>query len=319
MADWFHALTGFRERSWVETRAQLEVTGAVLRSRANGRAFGIGTLETPSLGDLRERALAVADRLEGRAHVSRVAADVGALHCDAASRHALFQVASQFNLLEMVNPDVTPEDGITRYQHDPTQGPACAIAAGAATMFRNFFVPVAGGEGQTAARQVDCLADVGRALGNDNGVLWSMKNGYALARAGGLAVVAGRLASLESNGRNVLRDRLRVGVHRDVEVTARGAGHPVSQVFCSALPVAYGDAPASAWEPFARLVLEGAYEATMWAAVLNAHATGRRVVYLTRLGGGAFGNDPAWIDAAMDRAATLVDDIALDIRIVSRP
>lgn len=319
MADWFHALTGFRERSWVETRAQLEVTGAVLRSRANKRAFGIGTLETPSLGDLRERALAVADRLEGRAHVSRVAADVGALHCDAASRHALFQVASQFNLLEMVNPDVTPEDGITRYQHDPTQGPACAIAAGAATMFRNFFVPVAGGEGQTAARQVDCLADVGRALGNDNGVLWSMKNGYALARAGGLAVVAGRLASLESNGRNVLRDRLRVGVHRDVEVTARGAGHPVSQVFCSALPVAYGDAPASAWEPFARLVLEGAYEATMWAAVLNAHATGRRVVYLTRLGGGAFGNDPAWIDAAMDRAVTLVDDMALDIRIVSRP
>jgi hypothetical protein len=40
---------------------------------------------------------------------------------------ALFQVASQFNLLEMVSPSVTPEDGVTRYQDDHTQGPACAI------------------------------------------------------------------------------------------------------------------------------------------------------------------------------------------------
>jgi hypothetical protein len=65
---------------------------------------------------------------------------------------ALFQVASQFNALEMVAPNITPEDGVTRYQHDRTQGPACAIAAGAATIYRNYFVPVAGGIGQTAAR-----------------------------------------------------------------------------------------------------------------------------------------------------------------------
>ena len=36
---------------------------------------------------------------------------------------ALFQVASQFNLLEMVSPRVTPEDGVTRYQHDRTPDP----------------------------------------------------------------------------------------------------------------------------------------------------------------------------------------------------
>ena len=44
---------------------------------------------------------------------------------------ALFQVASQLNLLEMTGPEVTPEDGVTIYQDDRTQGPACAIAAGA--------------------------------------------------------------------------------------------------------------------------------------------------------------------------------------------
>ena len=37
---------------------------------------------------------------------------------------------------------MTPEDGVTRYKDDPTQGPACAIAAGAATIYRNYFVPI---------------------------------------------------------------------------------------------------------------------------------------------------------------------------------
>src|SRR5437667_12141333 len=78
---------------------------------------------------------------------------------------ALFQAASQFNLLEMVSPTVTPEHGVTRYQHDRTQGPACAIAAGAATIYRNYFAPVGGGYGQTAERQFDGLADLGDALG----------------------------------------------------------------------------------------------------------------------------------------------------------
>jgi hypothetical protein len=77
---------------------------------------------------------------------------------------ALFQVASQFNLLEMVSPEVTPEQGVTRYQHDKTQGPACAIAAGAATIYRDYFVPVGDAVGQTSERQLDALADLGAAL-----------------------------------------------------------------------------------------------------------------------------------------------------------
>jgi hypothetical protein len=40
-------------------------------------------------------------------------------------------------------------------------------------------------------------------------------------------------------------------------------------------------------------------------------------VLLTRLGGGAFGNDDRWIDDAMRRALTCVADRALDVRLVS--
>jgi hypothetical protein len=62
-----------------------------------------------------------------------VTGDVRQMHQSPENAGALFQVASQFNLLEMTSHDVTPERGVIRYQHDRTQRPACAIAAGAAT------------------------------------------------------------------------------------------------------------------------------------------------------------------------------------------
>ena len=113
---------------------------------------------------------------------------------------ALFQVASQFNALEMTGPHVTPEHGVTRYQHDATQGPACAIAAGAATIYRNYFVPVGGGVGQTAKRQLDGLAAIGealsKALGKPVDALWEMRNGYALCNQAGLEAISAYLANL---------------------------------------------------------------------------------------------------------------------------
>ena len=236
---------------------------------------------------------------------------------------ALFQVASQFKLLEMVSPEVTPEQRVTRYQHDCTQGPACAIAAGAATIYRNYFAPVAGAAGQTRDRQLDGLADIGAALaaalGQPRAALWAMHNGYALCTKSGLAAIAGHLRDLGEPARDDLRCLLRIGVHRDVEVTD-GDGPPyqsVSQAFCSALPVAYSALPAPQWQPFAQLVLEAAYEATLLAAMLNGHRGTSNIVLLTRLGGGAFDNDGQWIDNAMRRALVQVAESALDVRIVN--
>ena len=91
----------------------------------------------------------------------------------------------------------------------------------------------------------------------------------------------------------------------------------VSQAFCSALPVAYSPVPSSYWKPFASLVLQAAYEATMWAATLNAQRGASNVVLLTSLGGGAFGNEDDWIQAAMRRAIEMMSEIDLDVRLVS--
>ncbi len=259
----------------------------------------------------------------GRLKARVVRGDVRPMHSDPENKGALFQVASQFNMLEMTSPGVTPEDGVTRYQYDPTQGPACAIAAGAATIYRNYFVPIGDGRGQTATRQLDGLADIGEALSSALELpvtsLWRMQNGYALASQKGLDAISQYLGSLTADQTDALRGKLRIGIHRDVEVTeAPGSDRPlVTQAFCSALPVAYCDVEASRWRPFASLVLEAAYEAAMWASVLNAHRGASNVVFLTLLGGGAFGNHQSWIYAAIRRALRLTANYDLDVRLVS--
>ena len=95
------------------------------------------------------------------------------------------------------------------------------------------------------------------------------------------------------------------------------AGLLVSQAFCSALPVAYSNIPVARWRSLTVLILEGAYEATLWAAVLNAHRSSSKVLFLTQLGGGAFGNAPRWIHDAMRRALNRVVGVGLDVRFLS--
>ncbi len=313
---WFESLTGCREDSPDGVRANLEVDGPRLYSRRNGRSWLYGRLETPTLGQLRDRVRGLSCE-PGPMTVREVVANVQHLHADKGNSNALFQVASQFNLLEMVGPEVTPERGVGIYEKDRTQGPACAIAAGAGTIYRNYFVPVNGRLGQTADNQIDCLSGVGTLLGNTDQRLWRMVNGYALPSAEGLAEIDQKLSALDETGVDRLRQALQIGLQWDTQVTLDGASHTVSQAYCSALPVAYTRHALKMWTRFAKLVLEAAYEATICAAIINAERTRNRTLFLTLLGGGAFGNEPAWIMQAIRYALSRYPNCGLDVAIVS--
>jgi hypothetical protein len=320
--DWFARLTGFPETTYEETRRQLEVDGRNLRSVVNGRTYGIGEFTVASLESLREQARSALGQ-QGSLRARVTVGDVRRLHHLRECADAVFQVASQFNMLEMISPRVTPEHGVTRYAADPTQGPACAIAAGAATIYRNYFAPVGGAAGQTHDRQLDGLSGAGtalhEALGQPAEALWTMRNGYALCTASGLDAITKFLESSSSAEIDRLRGKLCIGLHRDVEVTdSDDTPRPtVSQAFCSALPVAYSPVPRSHWQAFGTLVLESAYQATMWAALQNARRGKSNVVLLTSLGGGAFGNSLEWIHAAIGRSLRLAADFDLEVRIAS--
>ena len=86
-----------------DTRAKLRVEGSRLRSLINGKSYGIGELELVPLQALRERAKS-AGGLPGRLKVRVVTGDVRQMHRLPENAGALFQVASQFNLLEMTRP-----------------------------------------------------------------------------------------------------------------------------------------------------------------------------------------------------------------------
>jgi len=314
---WFESLTSIPETNGEQISRQLEVDGEWLISHANGQRWRAGRLETPTLAELRNRTNELEKVPHGHLVVDEVVADAESLLKDSDNAGALFQVASQFNLLEMAGPDVTPEQGVGVYQYDHTQGPACAVAAGAGTIYRNYFVPVGNQIGQTADCQIDCLTDIGQALGNDQDRLWEMCNGYVVADESGLVEISERLGNSTAAERNRLRGCLRIGLQWDTQVTLPGCEHLVSQAYCSALPVAYNHQPVSRWEPFARLILEAAYEATMCAGVINFHKTGNKIVYLTLIGGGVFGNKTSWITDSLERALRIHRHAGLDVRIVS--
>lgn len=314
---WFEDLVGFRETSGDDVRRRLIVESEVMTSTVNGRRMRCGTLELASLAELRDR---TADAGFGSPNLRlrQAVGDAKSLHRDPSNAGALFQAASQFNLLEMVSPNVTPEAGIAGYQNDPTQGPACAVACGAGTIVRNYFADVEGRMGQSAKHQIDCLADVAAHLYPIGAPAWTMTNGYAMFSERGLNQLDERLAGMPEAGLDDVRARLRIGVHHGVEVTTAPTGHTVTQAYCSALPVAYNRRlPKAAFEAFARLVLEASYEATLRAAALNAERSGNPSVYLTMLGGGVFGNDDGWIIDAIDRACTLLSGLPLDVAIVA--
>lgn len=312
---WFKTLMGFPEEDPDKVRSLCWVEDGVLTSRINAKKYRVGEFEVASLSELRRRIGGLV--LPGDLKVSSVVANVKSLHQLTENAGALFQVASQFNLLEMVNPSVTPERGVGTYEYDGTQGPACAIACGAGTIYRNYFVPVGQKIGQSEDQQIDCLGDVGLELGNTDGCLWKMRNGYALASEEGLAQINARLASATERELDQVREKLKVGVHWRTQVTINECDHDVAQVYGSALPVAYSHISSKLWAPMARLLLEASYEATLLAGLINAQACGNNRIYLTLLGGGAFGNQESWILDAIRRAIRLVETQGLDIRIVS--
>jgi hypothetical protein len=147
--DWFSSLFGFVETDYATAKAKLvlgqdEQGRKIIMSQDSNKSYLAGEFRTPKLSELRSEVLSNQD-VKNMAHADSVLTldfvygDVSALHANEQYRHATFQAASQFNCLEFISPNITPEHGISGYEHDRTQGPACSIACGAGTAYRNYF------------------------------------------------------------------------------------------------------------------------------------------------------------------------------------
>ena len=298
---WFDTLTGFSETSGDDVRSKLRLEGSLLKSLENNQTFDCGEFTTPSLNDLRQNSdLSESEGCNIR--VSEVVADVQSLHQDPANSFAVFQVASQFNCLEMAAPHITSEKGVGIYQNDWTQGPACCICAGAGTIYRNYFVNHNGQLGQSTDNQIDCLALIGRHFDNSANEYWQMQNGYCFPKKKGLAKIEKQLSESVESQVDEIRGKLMVGLQSNTEVTIGESNHLVTQVFCSALPIAYSDISSQHWNHFPRLILDATYELTFLVALRNLKDTGCGKLFLTLVGGGVFGNKQEWILSSISRS-----------------
>lgn len=312
---WFENLTGFKEVNPEQVRANIEIVGDKIISSVNQKQYTFGKLEIPSLEELRNEINP--DAYNSKIQISEIVGDVQSLHLEPENNGAFFQVASQFNLLEMIGPHITPEQGVSKYEYDLTQGPACAVSCGAGTIYRNYFVPLNGKVGQSAFNQINCLELIDKELKNSELLLWEMKNGYCLPHKEGLIKINELLARMNVSERENLKGKLKIGLQWNTQVTLNGSKNKVTQAYCSAMPVAYSHIQSNLWQNFASLILEATYEATLFSALKNYNITGNKNVFLTLLGGGAFGNKTEWILDAMKLALKKFSNTPLEIKIVS--
>ena len=223
----------------------------------------------------------------------------------------------------MIGPGTRPEDGVTQYYKDKTQGPVCAMTCPAATVYRNYFVTQGNRRGQAGGSkmQIDTTNEVAKLVDNKQGKYWAMKNGYLLpTQPSSLKALNVKLA--EGSTDEVVTSAMRLGVHWETEVSKPKKGdqdgHRVCQVFSSAVPVSYAKSTTSQdWAPLACAILNAQYEGTLAVAAILAKQRQCRVpVYLTSVGGGAFGNRSLRVVHALERAMAIHKDAPLDVRLV---
>jgi hypothetical protein len=244
----------------------------------------------------------------------------------------LFQAASQFNCLEMTSPKTTPESGIEQYNNDLTQGPAVAIGGFLNTLYRNYgFVPRTQEEinsihvngkqiitynditltptkfditiqGQYNNYQINTLYPFLKKVqetvpkGDDISIIKDYSNGYWKEQ-----IIFWNKINKNSKIIQEMIKYMTVGLVTDTPIVAKKRNEnlqtinlkKVSQVYVSAFPF-----PRNNSTPLAKEILKQAYYTTLLTAVHNCmkkKETNKIKIFLTLVGGGAFGNNFEWI------------------------
>ena len=319
----FAQLLGFSDKivGYDATKNLLKHVNGTITSCKNGKIYSTGTLEIVSLSELREQVSKIETcRTNKLRHSPVERKDVKKYICSPDYSGAMFQVASQFNILEMASPELTPDDGIEIYWKDPTQGPKCSQAAIGATLYRNYFIQMPnGGIGQTIDNQINCLINILNWIEAKKSFNWQFQNGYIFIDSDGFVAINQVIENLTEVERDKLRGMLQIGIHWNVQVNdeCNPLGQHVSQIFCSAFPVSYNreynGVRSEETSSLSKLILEATQEATIISAILNKQRFGENQLVLTKPGGGAFGNRHIWIFDALERALKIYKNHDLDI------
>ena len=327
--NFFEYTFGFKESTYDNTKNRLlkyyNLDKFVIPlENGSYKILHIGNFTTPTVKTLRENVdkLPKVDGDIGIVRFARIKSNAKTIHLDPRTAKCVIQAASQFNCLEFINETKTPEHGISCYAQDHTQGPVCAIACAAGTAYRNYLYQFPDDNyshkfGQTKSKQINCLSTIEFKLFGNNQNYWTVKNGYVDSNDEDIIKLNKSLNDFDDDD---IIQLLRVGVQADTQITICETPVPklVTQVYGSAISVSYSNLrDKTLWKRFATSILKGTFEAVLLQGLLNNHKNnGNYPVYITRVGGGAFGNEPEWIEEAILYALNRVKTYNRDIDVI---
>ena len=323
-AKFFKDLTGLFESDFQQDRLArtclVDLATGRLQNRSSGRSYQTGRFRVVTLRQLRAEtqgqrgsqpgkfSVFFASQPSRESHYRRI--DVGALQADPQNQRALFQVASNFNALELCSPsDKYQMEHLEQYIFDNTQGPNASISAAAALVLRHYYafaaegVPIDEWPQKFSGRQLELLGQTGLPV----------KNGYL--------VLTPETVTKELDPQDVA-----VCLHEEAEVTfglVRQDEHEVvqrpqfvDQVFTATVDLAGANAKLAQSHPqelerIGRALLRAAYEGTLRCAQLR----GNKQVFLTLIGGGVFANPPKWISDTLLALKDLIVDSGIDVQL----
>jgi hypothetical protein len=325
--SWFEELFGFRE-SLPAVKANFTVTetenSAILTSKVNNRSFNAGHFSLRNIASF-SHLLSKPSTTPGVLNVIQGQGPEGSNSdiCSVLETQSLpefngatFQAASNFHCLEFCHATESAAMGVTRYEWDITQGPYCALAAGAATVYRNYFAPHSDGTRGQLEKDVELLGKT--PIGP------FVTKGFPILGEAELKEIG------HANWDDL--NQFYVGLHENCEVTtmARGdsglitkgipQGQIVHQVYAAALDFDQHVVKNETSLRISRHLLAAEYQATVLAGwEMSQKYPGRagsgRLV-LTALGGGYFANPWEVIIGAVASTKELIRQSGLEVYFV---
>jgi hypothetical protein len=292
---WFQWMLGATENDLIADRAAFYKDGAIA-SRSLTRDWTTGSFVTPSVAELRSSVSELGAAAEhARSVPLRVVdgIDIGILQGTLKTEDcAMVQIASNFNCLEVPSRGAHPDYGhlVEGYATDSTQGPAASFGVPAPCLLRCHYAfhnesTDANSWGQNSSRQIELLENVRDYFGTcENGKL----------------TLAGTEQLMSCEAIDGVAEQIRVGVHHDAQVVfTRSQTRGLLQVMPEPFPLVDQVLSASVnWrspgqpqsneqiEVLTRTALRASYAGAYLAAIQR----GRRLLLLTLVGGGVFGN-----------------------------
>lgn len=309
--QFFRDIVGVNEAQFRKSRELMQkarpAPGKIL-NLSTQQIYQTGEFRLKTLGELR-KATATPDpnRAPGTLHLllsenDPSSLDIGRLQSLPRFRKALFQVASNFNALELMSPhDQRAMTEIGNYTLDRTQGPFASISAAPGLIARHYYAFESPNRPPDTWRQKYDGAQIEML----KATALRVTNGYVTLDKDALAYILDP-------------EDIAVVVHRDIQVTfgqTAGSQHlrvsdteqTIDQVFTATLDLGsrqthFVHEHRAEVARLAKSLLRAAYESTLLAAVEGK----RKEVVLTLIGGGVFQNPTEWIVETLENLVPLI-------------